>query len=513
MKIGRKEPQKMKLRTKVTIAFFTIIILPLSVMYLTVYALAYLQAQEIQNSYGVEIDGYRSISNSVQLLNQLTSDVYAEILDKIENDSDALEEFSYQNRLNQTLKKQGAYLIVRRDQELFYKGDIQKSERIASYLPPYGSNDGYISGSNYVASEKAFARGVDFMFADGAQGTVFIITDIEETIPQLQKLFSQIIGALVAILVVTAFGILVWIYRSMINPIHKLQTAVNEISRGNLEYEMEKSESEKTEFGQLYADFNNMRLQLKQSNEENEKYNKESRELIANISHDLKTPITSVKGYIEGIRDGVADTPEKMERYLTIIYNKAMDMDQLINELNIYAKIDTNKIQYNFQFINISGYFSDCVEEVSMDLQAKNIELAYYDYTDKQILIKADPEQLKRVINNVIGNSVKYMDKEKGFINIYIKDMEKYVQIEIEDNGKGIAQEDLSKIFERFYRTDASRNSAQGGSGIGLSIVKKIVKDHGGKVWATSREKKGTTIYLSLKKYTEIPHYEVGKKE
>lgn len=137
MKIGRKEPQKMKLRTKVTIAFFTIIILPLSVMYLTVYALAYLQAQEIQNSYGVEIDGYRSISNSVQLLNQLTSDVYAEILDKIENDSDALEEFSYQNRLNQTLKKQGAYLIVRRDQELFYKGDIQKSERIASYLPPY----------------------------------------------------------------------------------------------------------------------------------------------------------------------------------------------------------------------------------------------------------------------------------------------------------------------------------------------------------------------------------------
>lgn len=138
-----------------------------------------------------------------------------------------------------------------------------------------------------------------------------------------------------------------------------------------------------------------------------------------------------------------------------------------------------------------------------MDLLSKNIELSFYDYTDRQVKIKADPEQLKRVVNNVIGNSVKYMDKEKGFINIYIKDLDDDVKVEIEDNGKGIAQEDLPKIFERFYRTDASRNSAQGGSGIGLSIVKKIIEDHGGTLWATSKEKKGTTIHFTLKKYIE----------
>ena len=116
----------------------------------------------------------------------------------------------------------------------------------------------------------------------------------------------------------------------------------------------------------------------------------------------------------------------------------------------------------------------------------------------------ADPEQLKRVINNIIGNSVKYMDKEKGEIDIRILDELDSIRVEIEDNGKGIAAKDLPKIFERFYRTDASRNSSKGGSGIGLSIVKKIVEDHGGYIWATSKEGEGTCMHFVIRKYQEI---------
>ena len=100
---------------------------------------------------------------------------------------------------------------------------------------------------------------------------------------------------------------------------------------------------------------------------------------------------------------------------------------------------------------------------------------------------------------------MKYMDKEKGKINLRIKDVGDFVQVEIEDNGKGIAAKDLPNIFERFYRTDASRNSSKGGSGIGLSIVKKIIEEHGGKIWATSRENTGTTMYFVLRKYQEVP--------
>ena len=125
---------------------------------------------------------------------------------------------------------------------------------------------------------------------------------------------------------------------------------------------------------------------------------------------------------------------------------------------------------------------------------------------DEDVQIIADPEQLKRVVNNIVGNSVKYLDKQKGFINIRIKDVGDFIQVEIEDNGRGIAARDLPYIFDRFYRTDSSRNSSKGGSGIGLSIVRKIIEDHGGKIWATSKEGIGTEIHFVLRKYQEVIH-------
>ena len=120
-------------------------------------------------------------------------------------------------------------------------------------------------------------------------------------------------------------------------------------------------------------------------------------------------------------------------------------------------------------------------------------------------MVIADAEQMKRVINNIIGNSIKYMDKPKGQIELRILDAGDFIQVELEDNGKGIAVKDLPNIFDRFYRTDASRNSAQGGSGIGLSIVRKIIEDHGGKIWASSKLGKGTTMCFVIRKYQEVP--------
>ena len=232
------------------------------------------------------------------------------------------------------------------------------------------------------------------------------------------------------------------------------------------------------------------------------------RRMLVNISHDLKTPITAIKGYVEGIMDGVADTPEKMERYIKTIYNKANDMNRLINELTYYSGIDSNRIPYNFHRINVAEFFQDCVEDVGLDLESKDIELNYSNLVDPDTRIIADPEQLKKVINNIIGNSIKYIDKPKGIINIRILDEVDSIRVEIDDNGKGIAAKDLGSIFERFYRTDASRNSAMGGSGIGLSIVKKIIEDHGGYIWATSKEGEGTCLHFVIRKYREVEENE-----
>ena len=115
-------------------------------------------------------------------------------------------------------------------------------------------------------------------------------------------------------------------------------------------------------------------------------------------------------------------------------------------------------------------------------------------------------QEISGLLNNIISNSVKYLDKKKGIINIRIKDDGDFIQVEIEDNGRGISARDLPYIFDRFYRADASRNSATGGSGIGLSIVKKIIEDHGGKIWATSKEAIGTVMYFVIRKYQEVPN-------
>lgn len=305
------------------------------------------------------------------------------------------------------------------------------------------------------------------------------------------------------ILIFTALAIGLWLYRSIATPLVKLKKATQNIKEGNLDFVLDVEGN--NEFSQLCQDFEEMRRRLKESTEEKNLIEKENKELIINISHDLKTPITAVKGYVEGIMDGVADTPEKMDRYVRTIYNKTNEMDHLINELTFYSKIDTNRIPYTFSKLNVEDYFSDCAEEVGLELETKGIELVYANYVENDVVVIADGEQIRRVIHNIIGNAIKYMDKKRGIIQIRVKDVGDFIQVEIEDNGKGIGAKDLPYIFDRFYRTDISRNSSKGGSGIGLSIVKKILEDHGGKVWATSREGIGTIMYFVLRKYQEVP--------
>ena len=308
------------------------------------------------------------------------------------------------------------------------------------------------------------------------------------------------------ILIFTSVSVGLWIYRSVATPLVKLRKATQNIKDGNLDFVLYVEGTD--EFAELCRDFEEMRRRLKESAEEKLVLDKENKELISNISHDLKTPITAVKGYVEGIMDGVADTPEKMDRYVRTIYNKTVEMDHLINELTFYSKIDTNRIPYTFSKLNVEDYFSDCAEEVGLELETRGIQLCYANYVDSDVQVIADGEQIRRVIHNIISNAIKYMDKGKGMkgiIQIRVKDVGDFVQVEIEDNGKGIAAKDLPYIFDRFYRTDVSRNSAKGGSGIGLSIVRKILEDHGGKVWATSREDIGTIMYFVLRKYQEVP--------
>ena len=340
--------------------------------------------------------------------------------------------------------------------------------------------------------------------ASDSSQMVYDISLPQSSSSQVKLMAKDMILTATIILVFTALSVGLWIYRSIAVPLVKLKKATKNIKEGNLDFVLEVEGND--EFSQLCQDFEEMRKRLKESTEEKILMDKENKELISNISHDLKTPITAVKGYVEGIMDGVADTPEKMDRYVRTIYNKTNEMDHLINELTFYSKIDTNRIPYTFSKLNVEDYFSDCAEELGLEMETRGIELVYANYVEKGVQVIADGEQIRRVIHNIVSNAIKYMEKPRGIIQLRVKDVGDFIQVEIEDNGRGIASADLPYIFDRFYRADASRNSATGGSGIGLSIVKKIIEDHGGKIWATSKESIGTVMYFVIRKYQEVPN-------
>lgn len=489
----------MKFKTRLQVTFIMIIVLPLVLTTLAFCGIG-LYLMNVQKGLPMDKIDYSAVSENMQEIVERTDKAFLVLKDQVRRDASRLADVEYLEQVNSEIARRSTYIIVRKGSELYYAGNETAARDIFPKLPGYGDGEFSEDSGFYYDEFDKFVKQVDFIFPDGDEGSAFVVTKANNLISK--HLLVDMFIAIFLILFFTSIMLTRWIHRGVFNPVNKLNVAMRKIKEGNFEYALETGF--KGEIGDLYRNYEDMRLRLKESTEESRESEEQNRELISNISHDLKTPITAIKGYVEGIMDGVADTPEKMDKYIKTIYSKANDMERLINELTYYSRIDNNRIPYNFHRINVADYFGDCVEEVGMDLEQRNIQLNYSNLAAPDTVIIADPEQMKKVINNIISNSVKYMDKPRGVIDIRILDEVDSIRVEIEDNGKGIAQKDLGKIFERFYRTDASRNSAQGGSGIGLSIVKKIVEDHGGYIWATGREEEGTCMHFVLRKYIEL---------
>ena len=489
----------MDFRKRLVVMFMIMTLFPILLLVSFGFIIIKYQSNVMQQAYETEVDTLQVYQNPVQVLNLLTRGIYDELRTEAESNPDALLDTEYLVSVNESLQKRQAFLVVQKEDDLVYCGNDRLYEMVRDSLPENGSYDTDVDGGLYVNGRIPYlVKQQEVGFSDKESGCFYIISDVNTLIPQTKTSLIQAIGSVVIVFLITGLLLIIWLYAAILKPINKLRQATRRVKEGDLDFRLEKTGED--EIGDLSADFEEMRAHLKTEIDTRIQYEEDLRTLIGNISHDLKTPLTTIKGYAEGMMDGVADTPEKREKYLRTIRSKAEDMTRMVEELALYTRIDCKSYPYHFEKVRLKEFFMDCIEEDEPELEQKNIKISLADKLSEDDEVYADREQLKRITMNIIGNAVKYLSKDSGEITITLIDELSYIRTEISDTGVGVPKKDLPHIFERFYRGDTSRNTGKGGSGLGLAIVKQIVEDHGGTIGAKSAEGEGTTISFTLLK-------------
>jgi two-component system, OmpR family, phosphate regulon sensor histidine kinase PhoR len=220
-------------------------------------------------------------------------------------------------------------------------------------------------------------------------------------------------------------------------------------------------------------------------------------EFLANVSHELRTPIFAIQGYIETLLNGAINDAKVNKNFLGKANQHTINLSNLLNDLIDISMIESGEMRLSFRYFNINEFINQVIQEIKLMAQEKNIELLYYPARDGLQLF-GDKERLKQVFTNLLTNAIKYT--EQGSVKILIEEEPRYGKIIIKDTGIGIPEEDLKRIFERFYRVDKARSRAVGGTGLGLAIVKHIVEAHGSKIEVKSKPKEGSEFSFRLKK-------------
>lgn len=290
--------------------------------------------------------------------------------------------------------------------------------------------------------------------------------------------------------------ILLSLEKRIIKPIEKLQKGVEQISNGNYEVRIENDIF--NEIGILIHEFNGMAEKLQKGEEEKQEYEENRKALIANISHDLKTPITSVSGYIEVILDGVVTSPEKINSYLKIVESNMNYMNKLIDDLFLFSKLDMQKVEFKFEIVKVKSFMSDLMEEFKFTLGEENIIFNFYDKIEDEILVNIDRKRIYQAIRNIIGNAVKYGVVNNLNIETELIKEDNFIKINIKDNGPGIEKDKIPHIFNRFYRVDIERTKDLMSTGLGLAIAKEMVEAHGGSINVYSVLNEGSTFTISI---------------
>jgi signal transduction histidine kinase len=286
-----------------------------------------------------------------------------------------------------------------------------------------------------------------------------------------------------------------FIFRHVAQPLKLLSDGVRQISDGNLDYRLEYKG--KDEFLPVCEDFNDMARRLKESVDRSRREEESRKELMAGISHDLRSPLTSIQAYVEGLLDGIAATPDAQRKYLLTIKDRAEELEHMVERILAYSKLELEEAPRAAKLLRLDEYLKAEIEEIAPDYAGRGLDILTLL---EPFPVTADTGELRQILLNIADNSLKYRTKDHATLTVQLKDNGAYCKLCFTDDGPGVSEEALQKLFDEFYRADPSRSDRTKGSGLGLSIVRKAVRRMGGSVAAGNAENGGLSIILTIPK-------------
>lgn len=488
----------MSIRFRLLLSFASVVVVSVILFASAAYLLSVAVTGDFRS-----ISSFYRIHYTLHPLSEEEESIFLDLKYLAKHDPSQLRNAELLKNYDLQLKMVQAGLIVRENDEIIYATPTLKEKSLASLLPSYEMGNYSIRNTLNLGSRFFSYAKFDFYFSAEAdhKGSVYVLRERSPFAELVRTLLPILIGLFLAILLLTSLLLYRYVTRKIVKPLDRLRKSAEGIKNGDLTMRLHTTSSD--EVGQLVMSFEDMRGKLEQSVQLQLRYEDNRKQLLSNISHDLRTPITTIKGYAEGIRDGVTNTKEKLDKYVGAIHTRASDMEKLVDELLFYSKLDLNKEPFSFEEVHLDMFLRSVTGEMAIELEQHGVQLIWEMNDLPQAPVMADREKLKRVIINLIDNSLKYMTHAPKACAIGCKEQQSHMLVWFSDNGPGIKQESLPHIFERFYREEPSRGGAAGGSGLGLAIAKHIIEGHGGEIWAESDNGQGTTIYFTLKKFID----------
>lgn len=496
VKKKKRSSKNLKINTRIILTAFLAILIPVAVIAL--FSTAFINMSAVYFNFA------SVTSNKYSAINQMQwNQTVASISDELLSDDSDDQKTKRINEFVSPLEQWNSSIYISRGDKIYYASeDISLLTDKAMSIAPVDTDENvYYFGENGLVI-------VNRIDDEGSQYLIMIVNEDytisgNSSVAALSNVLAGKTGLIILIIILLfAVSIVILSFitsRTILRPIQKIARGADEIAKGNLDYNIDYEST--NELGTTVDSFNAMRLRLKESIESRSRTEQAKQEMTAGLAHDLRTPLTSIKGYVEGLKDGIANTPEKQQRYLQTIYDSTVQMEKMLDELLTLSKLELNKTANNLSIVNVNEFISDAKNELTEYLEQQDFLFEVENNCSPEAEIEIDTDAFQRVFLNIISNSVKYKRQNvPGKVVLTVNEYEKVVIMEFADNGIGVAKENLGKIFDAMYRADPARSKVSQGSGLGLAVCKQIVEQCGGLIWARSHEDSGLSIFISLNK-------------